>query len=178
MHGGYFSVALCTQGLAGTSHGIGYGEQKDVVPVIGQSTPMVRYYLPALHRRLGVPDIERCFDDLGIEAPADFHTKVCDCVVCKGVVQKSVEDFSAFGDMHYSRRESTRKAQTPAAAKRCRMHFLLCRVRERDRVKVDGLNGVLQDLDAAAEMWCNQPSLLRVAPHITRWRRILQGEDD
>ena len=45
--------------MSGISHGVGYGEQKDVIPVIGQSTPTVCYYLPDLKRRLGVPQIER-----------------------------------------------------------------------------------------------------------------------
>src|SRR6266849_4626558 len=43
MHGGYLSLAFCNFGLTGVSHGVGYGEQKDFVPVIGQSTPTVRY---------------------------------------------------------------------------------------------------------------------------------------
>jgi hypothetical protein len=86
MHGGLFSLCLSKYGMSGISHGIGYGEQKDVVPVIGQSTPTVRYYLPALAKRLGVPDIERAFDALGVKTPKDFHEKVCDCAVCKGII--------------------------------------------------------------------------------------------
>jgi len=84
MHGGYLSLALSRFGLNGVSHGIGYGEQKDVIPVIGQSTPTVRYYLPDLHRRLGVPQIERALKGVGVKAPEDFFAKVCDCAICQG----------------------------------------------------------------------------------------------
>lgn len=143
MHGSYFSLALSKYGLSGISHGIGYGEQKDVMPVIGQSTPTVRYYLPDLHKRVGVPQVQRCFNSLGITTPADFHTKICGCVVCKGVVNKSIDDFAAFGDTHYSTPLSKRSAQTPAAAKRCRFHFLLNRVRERDATAVTDIATIL-----------------------------------
>ena len=65
MHGGLLSLLLSKFGMSGVSHGIGYGEQKDVVPIIGQSIPMVRYYLPPMARRLGVPQIELTFNALG-----------------------------------------------------------------------------------------------------------------
>jgi len=86
LHGGYFSLACRSFGLAGVSHGIGYGEQKDVVPVIGQAIPTVRYYLPALHKRLGVAQVQRAFPTMGVVTAADFYAKVCDCAVCKGLL--------------------------------------------------------------------------------------------
>lgn len=173
MHGGYFSLALSRLGLAGISHGVGYGEQKDVVPVIGQSTPTVRYYLPPTHRRLGVPQIERCFDALGIKTPADFFAKVCDCVVCKGVIVSSLADFAAFGDMRLSTPGSKRLAQTPAAAKRCRFHFLLRRLSERDWVRDAGLAEILQQLSQARSAWGQQPAIATQSLHLGRWFEVL-----
>ena len=137
--------------MSGVSHGIGYGEQKNVVPIIGQSIPMVRYYLPPMARRLGVPDIELTFNVLGIHNPNDFHQKVCDCAVCKGIVASSLDEFSAFGDMHFSRSSSKRRAQTPAAAQRCRFHFLLARLRERDEVCTLDLADILLRLRSPIE---------------------------
>jgi len=107
--------SLCPQGHARTdtfvrSHGVGYGEQKDVVPVIGQSTPTVRYYLPSLHRRLSVPEIELCFRRLAIDSPNDFYEKICDCTICKGVVKKELKEFSEFGEQHFSTPKSKRMA--------------------------------------------------------------------
>lgn len=174
MHGGFLSLALSAFGLRGVSHGVGYGEQKDVVPVVGQSTPTVRYYLPPLSKRLGVPQIERCFDSLGISTPSDFHEQICDCVVCKGVVSKKLSDFGAFGDLHYSTPQSKRLAQTPAAAKRCRFHFLLNRIRERDRIKNSSHADIVGDLRNAHERWSTQPSLADACGHLERWRAVLE----
>lgn len=173
MHGGYFSLSLCKYGLAGISHGVGYGEQKDVLPVIGQSTPTVRYYLPDVHKRFGVPQIQRCFNALGIRTPVDFHRKICDCVICKGVVSGSVAQFAAFGDMHYSRAESKRLAQTPAAAKRCRFHFLLSRIRERDWIKTATVQELISDMQRATSKWADQPSMSGDLGYLGRWMRAL-----
>jgi len=174
LHGGYFSLALCKHGLSGISHGVGYGEQKDVVPVIGKSTPTVRYYLPDVHRRLGVPQIERCFKSLGISTSADFSQNVCDCVVCKGVLTKGLKDFSQFGDSHFSTSKSRRLAQTPAAAKRCRFHFLLRRIKERDDLKSQSLQDVVDALNTASVKWAPQPTITNEVTHLPVWEKVLK----
>ena len=174
MHGGYFSLALCKYGLSGISHGVGYGEQKDVVPVIGQSTPTVRYYLSDACKRFGVVQIERCFDDLGIRSPADFHKDVCDCVICRGVVSSHLREFSAFGEMHYSTPQSQRRAQTPSAAKRCRFHFLLNRIRERDWMRTVSCADIVARLEAAQEKWGSQPSMNGQLAHLSTWQQVLR----
>jgi len=174
LHGGYFSLALSKLGLCGVSHGVGYGEQKDVVPVIGQSTPTVRYYLPPLHRRLGVPDIQVCFKDLGISTAEDFFSKVCDCVVCKGVIGGDLANFSEFGDMHYSTTQSKRMAQTPASAKRCRYHFLLRRLAERDWIRGATIADVIGMLNASQAAWSAAKRLDRTnVTQLERWAKAL-----
>lgn len=173
LHGGYLSLALYRAGLKGISHGVGYGEQKDVVPVIGQSTPTVRYYLPPVHRRLGVPQIERAFDSLGIRTPSDFHNKVCGCVICRGIVADDLKQFSAFGEQRFSRPSSKRLAQTPEAAKRCRFHFLLCRIAEREFIASNETASVAQQLRDAAETWGRQPTISSDASHLNRWADLL-----
>jgi hypothetical protein len=173
LHGGYFSLSLCKKGLSGISHGVGYGEQRDIVPVIGEATPTVRYYLPDLHKRLGVPAIERCFDGLGIKTVDDFHNKICGCVVCKGVVSKDVGDFNSFGDMAYSSPSSKKKAQTPAAAKRCRFHFLMNRIQERDKMKRIDIGGILSEFEGVVEKWSGQVLVKNDVAHINKWRAAL-----
>lgn len=175
LHGGVFSLALSRHGLAGISHGIGYGEQKDVIPVIGQSIPTVRYYLPDIHKRVGVPDVERCFDALGVREPAEFYAQICNCIVCKGVVSRSVADFSAFGEMHRSTPVAKRLAQTPAAAKRCRFHFLLNRIRERDEQKIKTLEETTRAMALALQKWRAQPSLEEETGHLALWIKALTG---
>lgn len=130
LHGGYFSLLLAHEGMTGISHGVGYGEQKTVQQIIGAAAPTVRYYLPPIARRVGIPDIQRAFPDLKIQGPADFFAKVCSCQICKGVIGADLSRFRAFGEMHRANGESRRDTQTPAAAKMCRYHFLLNRLKE------------------------------------------------
>lgn len=139
LHGGYFSMLLSHDGLTGISHAVGYGERSNVAKIIGAAAPTVRYYLPPISKRVGVPDIQRCFPDVGIRSPSDFFEKICDCQICKGVIGDGLARFAAFGQMHRARVESTRDTQTPAAAKMCRYHFLLNRFKER---------GIVASLDA------------------------------
>jgi len=173
LHGGYFSLCLCKYGLTGVSHGVGYGEKKSVVPVQGAATPTVRYHLPDFHKRLGVPAIQRCFDSLKIKTPDDFHEKICGCVVCKGIVSKNLDDFGLFGDMDYSTPMSKRLAQTPAAAKRCRFHFIMNRIRERDELKEKNVEIILAELDGVEDKWSGQVSVKDDMMHLSRWREAL-----
>jgi hypothetical protein len=175
LHGGFFSLALSRHGLAGIAHGVGYGEQKDVVPVIGQSTPTVRYYVPDLYARFGVPDIERCFTAIGIRTPKDFFEKLCDCVVCTGVIGSDLKNFREFGERHYSTPLSLRPAQTPAAAKRCRFHFLLNRVRERDWLTGKSNDEVVARLLRNADLWRGTVLNNQALQIETTWARVLKG---
>jgi hypothetical protein len=173
LHGGYYSLALSKFGMTGVAHGVGYGEQKDVVPIIGQSTPTVRYYAPTLHARFGVPDIERSFSSLGISTPDDFWNTICDCAVCKGILQKGLDRFEEFGEKHYSTPQSKRMAQTPAAAKLCRFHFLLSRIRERDDLSKTSIAEVNEQLKLARRAW--RGTVLRDdLLYIDRWLAALR----
>lgn len=174
MHGGLFSLALSRYGLSGTSHGVGYGEQKDVIPVIGQSTPTVRYYLPELGRRLSVPQIERALLGVGVKNADQFFELVCDCAICRGIIGEELSNFTSFGDLHYSTAESKRKAQTPAAAKRCRFHFLLNRARERDRMRGADVRTIAESFQDAYLKWEKQPTLHADAQHLLRWKNVFE----
>jgi hypothetical protein len=176
LHGGYFSLALSKFGLTGVAHGVGYGEQKDVVPIIGQSTPTVRYYVPPLHGRFGVPNIVLCFNALGITSPAAFWDQICDCAICKGIVGKGLDRFASFGEMHLSTPTSKRLAQTPAAAKLCRFHFLLSRLRERDAIEKMDADAIREQLRSAREEW-NGTNMQSSLSHIGLWRSALRIDE-
>jgi hypothetical protein len=175
LHGGFFRLALSRHGMAEIAHGVGYGEQKDVVPVIGQSTPTVRYYVPTLYARFGVPDIERCFTSLGVNTSKDFFQMICDCVVCRGVIATSLSNFRQFGERHYSTPLSKRAAQTSAAAKRCRFHFLLCRLRKRDWIADKSNDDVIKQLSDCAAQWKPMvvQDLREGAAQMERWGKVL-----
>jgi hypothetical protein len=172
MHGGFFSLALSRLGMRGIAHGVGYGEQKDVVPVIGQSTPTVQYYVRSLHSKYSVVQITRSFTALKIRTPEDFFKKICDCVICKGVIGKDLNAFARFGDIHYSTPASKRASQTPAAAKRCRFHFLLNRIKERDYVSQTSLPDIAADCLNSYEAW-SKTFLERYTGHLKLWNAAL-----
>lgn len=173
LHGGYLSLALSFAGLSTTSHSVGYGEQKDITPIIGQTIPTVRYYLPPLHRRLGVPEIERSFKPLGIESVQDFHSMICQCAICKGVLSSGLKAFSQFGDMYFTSPDKKKKAQTPAAAKLCRFHYLLSRVEERDHIRGSTKTDILAELRSARVIWEKSPTLADHTRHLERWITVL-----
>ena len=175
MHGGLFSLALSRFGMSGTSHGVGYGEQKDVIPVIGQSTPTVRYYLPDLGRRLGVPQIQRALGGIGVETTEQFFDKVCGCAICRGVIGSDLDKFSSFGTLHYATEESKRKAQTPTAAKRCRFHFLLNRASERDRLRDVDATKIAELFKNAYSKWEKRPTISGDAQHMHKWMKVFEG---
>jgi hypothetical protein len=93
--------------------------------------------------------------------------------VCKGVIVKSLADFAAFGDMRLSTPGSKRLAQTPAAAKRCRFHFLLRRLSERDWLRDAGLPEILTQLSQARSTWGQQPAIATQSLHLGRWFEVL-----
>jgi hypothetical protein len=173
MHGGFFSLLLGHKGMTGISHGVGYGEQKDVLPVIGQSTPTVRYYCPPLRSRVGIPSLQRALPSLGVKTSQDFFAEVCDCVICKGVIGGSIARLAEFGDQHFSTPQSKRLAQTPAAAKRCRYHFLLRRIWERGWVQSSSLSTISETLRTASTTWGRAATLSDDARHLPRWLAAL-----
>jgi len=175
-HGGYFSLALNKFGMKGISHGVGYGEKKDVSQIKGPpNAPVVNYYLPDMHKRFDVPTIEACLHALGITTPTDFHNKICDCVVCKGVVKNSILDFQRFGEMHLATPESKRKSQTPATAKRCRFHFLINRIGEKNFIAGNDSATITQKISDAQEKWKEQFPIINNSKHLARWKAVLSS---
>jgi hypothetical protein len=100
---------------------------------------------------------------------------VCDCVVCKGIIGTNLTNLSQFGDQHYSTPQSKRLAQTPAAAKRCRFHFLLRRVAERDWVRKASLDDIVNQLEASRIEWGRIRVLRDDAAHLQAWVDVLRG---
>jgi hypothetical protein len=175
-HGGYFSLALNKFGMKGISHGVGYGEKKDVLQIKGPpNAPVVHYYLPDIYKKLNTIEIERCFEDLNITTPKDFYKKICDCVICKGVVKNGISDFQRFGDVHYAMSESKRESQTPAAAKRCRFHFLVNRIIEKDFIAGNDLATIIQKTSYAQEKWKEQFPIINNSKHLARWKAVLSS---
>ncbi len=170
-HGGYFSLVLSKLGLDSISHGVGYGEQKDIMPVLGQATPTIQYYYPTLHDKYGVPDVQRAFSELQIKTPADFFKKICSCTICKGVIRDNIDNFSQYGEMHKANENSKRRTQTPAAAKRARYHFLLVKIKEYKFVKENDLATIKANLETSISG--TNFDLFQRAEYLNRWKNCI-----
>ncbi len=175
MHGGYLSALLSKRGLTGFSHGVGYGESKDVVPVIGVIVPVVNYHYPPLHIRIGIAEIERALSELGIADADDFHAKVCDCTVCKGIIAGDLKNVHQFGEL-ILKVGNLKKSQTPDSAKKCRLHFILARRKEIDHVSDLTAEELKQELQDTAKEYAALPGYLTLqakARHLNVWAKAL-----
>jgi hypothetical protein len=175
MHGGYLSALLSKKGLTGFSHGVGYGESKDVVPVIGVVVPTVNYHYPPLHIRTSIIDVERALSELGISDADDFHAKVCECTVCKGVIAGDLKNIRQFGEF-VLKVGNVRESQTPDSAKKCRLHFLLARRKEIDHVSELTAADLKQELRDTADEYAALPGYLTLQAkgrHLKTWAKAL-----
>ena len=144
-HGGYFSYMLSRFGLSITSHSVGYGDKKNILPLSG-GAPTVNYYIPALHGKFGIPKTDYIFNAMGINSPDDFFKKICDCIICKGVIKDSINNFEYFGETYKSETNPKRSYQTSAAAKRSRFHYLFSKIMEKKNVNSKDFISLLQEL--------------------------------
>ncbi len=170
-HGGYLSALLSKHGMTGFSHGVGYGESKDVVPIIGVTIPTVNYHLPPLHVRVPMLELERALPELKIRSAADFHSRICDCTVCKGILKGQLSYLHEFGDT-VTKVGNIRESQTPDSAKKCRFHFLLARKKEVEKVAATSLVELKRHLNDKATEYSNLPSYLGLsgrAQHLRTW---------
>jgi hypothetical protein len=101
LYGGFFSVLLGIFGLAGSSHGIGYGEARTWQELPQSGPPPARYYLPRAHRYVSM--------DLALLFWRENRQLVeCDCAECDG---QSPARLDYHGLMHHSVRCRTREIQ-------------------------------------------------------------------
>ena len=86
-YGGFFSALLRPFGIEGVSHGVGYGEQRDVTPVVGGGLPPAKYYLRAIHEEISIIDLVRIAQGLTV---SQFTERICTCVICTGLLRNGV----------------------------------------------------------------------------------------
>lgn len=101
LYGSYLSSLLAHPEinlLDGVSHGLEYGEKREVVPV-GGGLPMPKYYFLKLHKRINFSDMLSVIKRMGINTKEDFHNKICNCKVCvENISENVLESFMQFGE--------------------------------------------------------------------------------
>ncbi len=165
LFGGFFSCIAHDKGLSGFVHGLVYGENKSFVPVVGGGQPPPRYYMKPRHITMGVSEVERLLSDT---AAQDYLSKVCDCTICRGVLNANgmPDALSKFSELNAENKF------TPRAYALCRFHFLLARRNEVEQFprldkaqKLSFLNENIQfldDLDAED-----------LAGHLRTWQKFI-----
>ena len=167
-HGGFYSIMLAKVGMNGVSNAVGYGEKKDIMPALGQASPTVNYYYPTLHKKYGIPDIEQAFADLEIVSPESFFRYICNCVICKGVIEKDIANFKKFGEQHLATSNSKKTVQTPTAAEKSRYHYLLCKLKEKNNILNSNAKQIISKLEQGVPI-ADLDIFKGRARHITKW---------
>jgi len=123
LHGGYFSILLKKLGicenLSGVTHGIGFGEDRSVIPV-GGGVPTAKFYLPVLHKRLifrnALKSVEVLWDK-------NYFSDICDCPMCREIIKgKKIEEFEIYGKTNPGR--DGKEYPTKETIHYCIMHYM------------------------------------------------------
>lgn len=171
-HGGFLSCALREFGMTGVSHGFGYGEHRDVAPILGGGLPPVKYYYPPLRSLLIPTKVETILPSIDVDAPTTFHEKVCDCSICRSVVSRDIRDFEKFYEFKIN--ENGNEVATPEAYDRCRFHFLLARRKEIDWLGRATVEEIVESLQRSYEVYGNEVGMADVS-YLRTWSKVLSG---
>jgi len=154
MYGGYLSALLSTFGLTGFCHGIGYGEHRNVVPVLGGGVPPAKYYFPPLHRAFVFADIQPVVANLSTE---QYYSDVCNCPVCQNVIGDNFQaNFQKYGETEL---KGTGKSgqlvyiQTSNSVRFCRGHYLVAGFIEIQQVRSTDIKSLISQLRSAEQTY-------------------------
>ena len=179
-HGGFYSSILSKLGMSGICTGVGYGEKRPVEPVVGKMAPVINYYVPGLHGKLGSLDVEQSFEHLNIKTADEFFQNICSCVVCQGVMGKDILEFQQFGSRQFSPGPSQNKrpVQTSNAAQLSRFHYLICKSKEKEAVKKNDLKTLVSDLEKNANFFGDVEidSFKKKCAALSKWARVLRAK--
>jgi len=134
LFGGYFSIVLkklkICENLVGVSHGIGFGEERSVVPV-GGGLPAAKFYLPRLHKRLIFRESTQTIVPFGgHKDKKSFFKEICDCETCQLIIKNDpINDFENYGITSTSPKDS-KEYPTSETRDNCTTHYMYCKIKE------------------------------------------------
>lgn len=173
MYGGYFSILLTHEKISllnGVSHGLEYGESRQVYPV-GGGLPVSKYYYLPLHQRM---DFTKAFyllehahiidpdkEDLG--STRTYYKKICGCKQCRSIMGSKMINFVKFESTDFYevlRKDGTtlrRKKATTETKQNCLFHYLMCKMKEFSDVKKKSIVDLLNELQKSWDEYydCN-----------------------
>ncbi|MCL2410114.1 MAG: hypothetical protein FWC97_00585 [Treponema sp.] len=170
MYGGFFSILLTHKSLkllSGVSHGMEYGENREVYPV-GGGIPVSKYYYYPLHQRKDFSKayfllrhegiLDETLDDLG--NTNRYYSEICECPKCKNIMGESMSNFAKFESTEYYEVRnkysvSRRKKPTAETKENCLHHYLLCKKIEFDTVRTKNVEEIIAMLQIEKEKYIN-----------------------
>lgn len=147
MYGGFFSILLTHPSirlLNGVSHGMEYGEYRDVYPV-GGGLPVSKYYYMPLHQRKDFTDAFYLLEynhilDTSLKnwgSTGKYFDEICKCEQCRKIMDDEMVNFIKFeSDQFYkivNKKTQTitrRKKASYETKENCLFHYLLCKKME------------------------------------------------
>ncbi len=167
--GGFFALSLALRGLVGLSHGIGYGDKRDLQPVLGGGLPPARFYVRAIRDAVPMGDLALLSAKLDVD---EFRRRVCDCTICgqlldAGGVTGLVEAFTETEDRASAR--GITAVPTRRVYQMSRFHYVLNRIEEvSDLRQAESFNVVRDRLVEDAD-WVRVTLGSQPVEHIARW---------
>ena len=171
MYGSYFSILLTHRSiklLDGVSHGMEYGEYRDVYPV-GGGLPVSKYYYMPLHQR---KDFTKAFYLLEYNKIIDTSLKnwgntnnyfgeICRCEQCRKILENEMINFIKFeSDQYYEIKSKNsniirRKKASAQTKENCLYHYLLCKKMEFMVLGKKSVKELLNELRTEKEKYIN-----------------------
>lgn len=171
MFGGYFSCLLAQCGLTGISHGLGYGERRDIIPVLGGGLPPAKYYLPAIHQHIRIDQFAAIAAELDVNS---FQQTICNCVICKGLLRQGLnylmQQYTATDTKIVNGR--IRQTATSQVYRLTRFHYLSSKNLEFQRCRDINCDDLLPELDSAYQRFRGQLGTSSLM-YLRTWRRAL-----
>ncbi len=171
MFGGYFSCLLAEYGLTGVSHGLGYGERRDIEPVLGGGQPPAKYYLPPIHKDIRIDQFVAIAQGLNEGA---FERDVCNCVICTGLLRQGMDALiQQYADTEIRVSNNRyREVAKPQVYRFTRFHYLNNKSREFKKVREVPYTDLLDQLDWGHERFRGELGSSSLA-YLHTWRRAL-----
>lgn len=177
MYGGYLSVLLSRFGLDGFSHSIQSGENRKLDPIKG-GPQEVHFYFPPLHRRYSVELLEEYLNRIEVRTPAAFYQKVCDCTICKGIVQDNIDGFiEGYGAITIGEGKVGPEGRAKGLAI---LHFLIARHQEIVSINGQSMESIIDGLVETADAYRDPVRLASAmisTDHLKQWAAGLRLPD-
>lgn len=175
LHGSFFSTVLSGNGfnlLAGTAHGIEYGEHRPVIP-IGGGVPTAKFYFPHFFKRVHYhPDATNVLIEKNWVKNVETYLKnVCVCSMCEKIIRSNVvKGFEEYGETKRSEKNN-KFYPTAMALNKSRKHYLNTKIEEYIIANSLGSKDIILLLEAKKNIAKDIDSYS--FNHLTKWFNVL-----